>query len=146
MCLMPPITAPFTCVQFMLSSSVSSTRPTEQTLSPRTRYKPRGTSADGSGSSGVRMILSTAPFRTCSTKELALVLRTKEEAPGSDFRAKGTIAYQICRLIACCQLPHKDSRVCGHNQDPFCSTSKRQSKSMRAACGVGRGASCSLLR
>jgi hypothetical protein len=68
MCLIPPITDPFTCVQSMLSSRASSTRPIEQTLSPRTRYSPRGTSADGSGSSGVRIILSKAFFRTCIAK------------------------------------------------------------------------------
>ena len=64
MCLIPLITEPFTSVQLILSSSVSSTNPIEQTLSPRTRYNPKGASIVGSESSGVRIKRSMALLST----------------------------------------------------------------------------------
>ena len=73
-CFMPPIVEPLTSVQFMLSSSFSSTSPTEQTLSPRTRYSPSGPSEEGSSSSGVRISRSTAPLRTCPIRQSVCVL------------------------------------------------------------------------
>jgi len=57
-CFTPPTTAPLTWSQSILSSSSSSTSPTTATLSPRIKYKPCGTSVDGSGSSGGRMTRS----------------------------------------------------------------------------------------
>ncbi len=53
-----------TFVQSMLASSSSSTKPHIVMLSPRTRYKPCGTSELDSGSSRGRIILSVVLFRT----------------------------------------------------------------------------------
>jgi hypothetical protein len=64
-CFTPPSTAPLTFNQSILSSSSSSTSPTTTTLSPLIRYKPCGTSLDGSGSSGGRMMRSVVSFKTC---------------------------------------------------------------------------------
>lgn len=63
-CFVPPIADPLTFVQSMLSSSFSSTSPTEQTLSPRTRYRPSGISVDSSESSGSRIMRSVALLST----------------------------------------------------------------------------------
>lgn len=67
-CFMPPMTDPLTCVQLMLPSSFSSTSPMVQTLSPRTRYTPKGISCEGSSLSGVSMIRSVAPLSTYSDR------------------------------------------------------------------------------
>lgn len=57
-CFIPPITAPLTSNQSMLSSNSSSTSPTTATLSPLIRHSPCWASLDGNGSSGGRMIRS----------------------------------------------------------------------------------------
>lgn len=114
MCLTPPIVAPFTSVQLMLSSSFSSTKPTEHTPSPRTRYSPRGTSTEGSGSSGSRMILSTASLSTC--KKQSCVSKQKQQQhgagwwcrkglPGGGQRAAGVCHTRLVELSAAVSVP-----------------------------------------
>lgn len=111
-CFVVPMAAPFTSVQFILSSSFSSTKPIVHTLSPRTRYTPRGSSMDGSGSSGVRIIRSVASLRTCTTHHASATPRIQ--------LCKLDIAYQICRIIACYKCADQYCRVRGDDQDFLC--------------------------
>ena len=69
-CLTPPIVAPLTCSQSILSSSSSSTRPTKATLSPLIKYSPCGTSLDGSGLSGGWMMRSVVCDSTFCNQHL----------------------------------------------------------------------------
>lgn len=94
MCLVVPIVEPLTCDQSMLWSSFSSTNPTEHTLSPRTRYSPSFTSAEGSGSSCSRMTLSTASVRTCRRTRVSLPARHAEAhaVTGLDEAEKGRMS------------------------------------------------------
>jgi hypothetical protein len=63
-CLVPPSTSPCTFVQSIVPSNSSSNRPTTATLSPRTIYKPSGTSSLATSSSRGRMMRSIADWRT----------------------------------------------------------------------------------
>jgi hypothetical protein len=63
-CLVPPNTSPCTLVQSIDLSNSSSNLPTTATLSPRTMYKPSGTSSLGTSSSRGRMMRSMADWRT----------------------------------------------------------------------------------
>lgn len=58
------ITWPLTFDQSISASIFSSTSPQTTTLSPRIRYRPCSTCAEGSSSSGVRMMRSTVLVRT----------------------------------------------------------------------------------
>lgn len=98
---------PFTCAQLMLLSNSSSTRPTVHTLSPRTMYRPKGTSCESSGSSGVRITRSRAPERTCR--------RRWSEEGFSECRFD-LVAYQVSQLVVALKLPDENPRVHRHNQ------------------------------
>jgi hypothetical protein len=63
-CLVPPSTSPCTFVQSIVPSNSSSSLPTTATLSPRTIYKPSGTSSLATSSSRGRMMRSMADWRT----------------------------------------------------------------------------------
>lgn len=79
-CFTPPTTAPLTCTQSILSSNSSSTNPTTTTLSPRTRYRPCGTSLEGSGSSGGRMMRSIVCESTCLLSVFARESKSKPDS------------------------------------------------------------------
>lgn len=115
MCFVPPIADPLTAVQSILSSSCSLTSPTVQTLSPRMRYKPSGTTWDGSSSSGVLIIRSIASLRTYIEELVSLCFR-RAALNGSNS------TYEIGGLVGSREGPDEYSRVSGDNQHLPCNT------------------------
>lgn len=95
MCLIPPMAEPFTCSQLMLSSRASSTNPTTQTLSPRTMYRPSGTSVEASSSSGVRITRSMVWPRTCGRRIVSLPRESRVYCEGT---------HQVCLLVTAQQI------------------------------------------
>jgi hypothetical protein len=110
-CFTPPITAPLTSLQFILSSSSSSTNPTTATLSPRTIYKPCCTILELSSSSGGRMMRSCVCPMTCySSSDAAGWGRLGQERAG-----QGT--YEIRHLVARQQRADQRARVARQHDD-----------------------------